>query len=235
MVLDGPIAHLASQLEILEEGRIPPDGSDPNPYLALHFDQGHPLFPVGPTTLYLAVGLYRPPSGLRSLAATRLVSLPVLLAPSRWGGGTQIESRLQAYARSHGSSWDWQGDSGHRVSCFARVLDALNPPARLTNFRTTPKADWYAASKAGHEFGDLAEEGAFYAGRGAPLDCEQRVIVQPGELLLIDNVRAIHGRVGTRAAGELHQFLIGRTGCTPMDAHLIRRWLAATLAGRPAA
>jgi hypothetical protein len=69
----------------------------------------------------------------------------------------------------------------------------------------------------------------------APSDREQRVILQSGDLLLIDNVRAIHGRMGTRAAGDLHQFLIGRPGCAPMDAHLIRQWLTATLAGGPAA
>jgi hypothetical protein len=235
MVLTGPVARCAEQLEILEESPIPPMASDPNPYLALHFDQGHPLFPIGPTPLYLMVGLCRSPTTPESQAATRLVSLSALLTQRTWGSPADIEHRLEAYAESHGSSWDWQGESGHRVSCFARVLDALSPEPRLTNFRITPRADWYSASKAGHEFANLEEESRFYNWCGVPLDCEQRVTLSPGDLLVIDNVRAIHGRVGARAGGELHQFLVGLATCASSEADRIRRWLTALLAGERAA
>lgn len=46
-----------------------------------------------------------------------------------------------------------------------------------------------------------------------------------GELLVIDNVRAVHGRFGKRQPEEIHQFLYGvRTG-TPEDIDAFRSGL----------
>jgi hypothetical protein len=38
---------------------------------------------------------------------------------------------------------------------------------------------------------------------------ERRVVLGPQELLVIDNLRTAHGRLGRRREGELHQLCLG--------------------------
>jgi len=123
------------QLQILDESWLPPPGDETSLFLALHFDHGHPLFPIGSADLCLYVALYLPAVAKTAVAATRVAAVDGFRVEHGWGSVNQIEHRLSNYAQSHGSSWDWDGDSGHRVSCFARILDALRPPHRLTKFR----------------------------------------------------------------------------------------------------
>lgn len=222
--------ELCARPQLLEESWLPPPGGESTPFLALHFDWGHPLFPTPTNTVYLFVVLYMPSDRGPSTAATRVVSLESLLAQRNWGHRDAIEERLRNYAQSHGSGWDWDGDSGHRVSCFARILDALNPPHRLTNYRTTPREHWYAASRAGHEFDELADEEEFYRLCGAPLDAvERRVVLQPGDLLVLNNVRTIHGRIGCRGSQEVYQWLYGVRDVPDGRAVAVRRWLVGVL------
>ena len=223
-------AILNSGQDFLDECWLPPPGGDPNSFLALHFDFGHALFPLAPADVHLFVALYLPPSSAGVSAATRVVSIEDIGSQRHWGSRVDIEERLWSYARSHGSSWDWDGDSGNRTSCFARVLDALRPPHRLTNFRTTPHEYWYEVSQAGHEFGAPSDEAAFYASCGVALETiEQHFVVQPGQLLILNNVRTVHGRYGVRRPEELYQFLLGVRHVHPKKAVLIREWLATIL------
>ncbi len=218
--------HLPAKLEVLEYARIPPEGGEDSSFLGLHFDWGHPLFPRRPETLYLFLGLYFAPDQEPGTAITRVVPLAKLLAQRSWGSFDFVEQRLAAYARSHGSSWDWEEDSGHRVSCFARILDALNPEPRLTNFRTIPREKWYAVSHAGHEFENAEDEEAFYASSGLLLkEVEERFVLQPGDLLVLNNLSTIHARLGARRPGELHQYLFGLRDVSPSQSVVIRHWL----------
>lgn len=224
--------HLPTKLAVLESARIPPEGGQATPFLGLHFDWGHPLFPHRPETLYLFGALYFPPDQQPGTATTRVVPLARLLAQRSWGSADSVAQRLFAYARSHGSSWDWEADSGHRVSCFARLLDALNPQPRLTNFRAIPRAQWYAVSQAGHEFENAEAEAAFYTANGLRLsEAEARFVLEPGDLLVFNNVSTIHGRLGTRRPGELHQVLFGLRAVPASQSVVIRRWLTDQLSG----
>lgn len=226
-LLDG---ILNSGQDFVDECWLPPPDGDPNDFLALHFDFGHALFPLAPADVHLFVALYLPRSSARASAATRVVRIEDIRSQRRWGSRECIDERLWSYAGSHGSSWDWDGESGNRTSCFARVLDALCPPHRLTNFRTTPPERWYEVSQAGHEFGALCDEAAFYASCGVALEpIEQPVVLQPGQLLVLNNMRTVHGRDGTRRPGELYQFLLGVRGVPPDKAVLIRHWLTTVL------
>lgn len=193
----------------------------------MHFDLGHPLFPRHPADLCLYVALYLPADGRPSAAATRVAAIDAFRRTGGWGSVAGIERRLRRYAQSHGSSWDWEGDSGHRVSCFARIIDALCAPHRLTNFRTTPRDRWYEASAAGHEFQSLEAERAYYASCGIVLgDIEEQVVLRPGQLLVINNVRSVHGRVGRRVPGEVCQFVVGARQVAPGNASVLREYLA---------
>lgn len=221
---------LNSGQDFLDECWLPPPGGDPNSFLALHFDFGHALFPLVPADVHLFVALYLPPSSAGASAATRVVRIEDIRSQRRWGSRANIEERLWSYASSHGSSWDWDGDSGNRTSCFARVLDALCPPHRLTDFRTTSPERWYEVSHAGHEFGALFDEAAFYGSCGVALEpIEQHLVLQPGQLLVLNNVRAVHGRYGSRRPEELYQFLLGVRRVHPEKAVLIRDWLTTVL------
>ncbi len=235
-MLDGDpiLAQLdSSRLVVLGRSRIPPEVSgDASQFLALHFERGQPLFPTKPETLYLFLALFMSPDQPASRASTRIASVEGLFAECRSAEVRDVEAKLRGYGASHGSSWDWDGDSGGRVSCFARVVDALAPEPVLTNFRQIPKDQWYERSKAANEFESLEEEREFYLKRGLDLDAvEHAVVLKPGELLLINNVRAVHGRGGEREPEELHQFLIGIPDVPPEEAGIVRRWLTSTAAG----
>jgi len=220
-----PCAELLSQLQLLGHARIPAE-SEPSPFLALHFDRGHPLFPTRGETLYLYAGFYFPRHQRPGTAVTRIVPLRKLLAQRAWGEPGRIEQRLRAYALSHGSSWDWDRDSGNRVSCFARILDALGSAPKLTNFQEIQKDRWYSASRAGHEFESDIEEQDFYQSFGLRLeDVEAHVVLRPGDLLVIDNVNAIHGRIGRRLSGEIEHFLVGMRNAPPATCASLRGWL----------
>jgi hypothetical protein len=79
------------------------------------------------------------------------------------------------------------------------------------------------------EFGSLAEERAFLAVRGLDVQrVEQEVLLEPGELLVFDNLTTAHGRIGVRAPGELHQLCLGYRGLDPARQAVLRdRVLAA--------
>jgi hypothetical protein len=181
----------------------------------------------------LYVGLYLPPDHT-STAVTRIVSIENLLARRSFGGRSEIELKLAHYALTHGSSWDWDRDSGNRVSCFARILDALSPEPRLTNFRETAKERWYAASRAGNEFENYQQELGFYRSVRLRLeDSEVEVTLKPGDLLVMNNVTTVHGRIGRREPHELVQFLVGLRRARISHGESIRLWLVDQLSEHP--
>lgn len=221
-----------SRLVVLQRSRIPPAGSGyASPFLALHFEWGQPLFPTKEETLYLFLALLMPQEEPASGTTTRIVSVERLVGQRSWGDADEVEKRLREYVASHGSSWDWDGDTGGRVSCFARIVDALAPEHVLTNFRQVPREQWYERSRAANEFGSLEEERAFYRERGVDVKAaECSMVMQPGELLVVNNVRAVHGRTGRRRVEELHQVLLGIRDVHPDEASVVRRWLIEQIA-----
>jgi alpha-ketoglutarate-dependent taurine dioxygenase len=62
----------------------------------------------------------------------------------------------------------------------------------------------------GLEFDSLSSELTFFARHGLRIhDAEIDIHLQPGELLLFDNLALAHGRRGTRQPGELRQRVFG--------------------------
>ena len=60
------------------------------------------------------------------------------------------------------------------------------------------------------EFDSLSSELAFFSSYGLRLhDAEIEIPLQPGELLIFDNLAVAHGRRGTRQPGELRQRVYG--------------------------
>jgi alpha-ketoglutarate-dependent taurine dioxygenase len=62
------------------------------------------------------------------------------------------------------------------------------------------------------EFDSLCAELSFFARHGLRIDdVEISVDLQPGELLVFDNLAFAHGRRGRRRPGELHQRMFGHS------------------------
>ena len=84
---------------------------------------------------------------------------------------------------------------------------ALHIPADVTGVRAVTRLVPLAALL---EFDSLSSELAFFARHGLRIDdAEIDINLQPGELLLFDNLALAHGRRGTRQPGELRQRAYG--------------------------
>lgn len=217
---------IVDEVSFLEHSSLPPRGGSTGPFLAFHYDRGHVLFPEHPETIVAFVALYFPNWHPPGDATTRIVPLTRLLANGGCGDCETVEKRLYDYALSHGSSWDWDTTSGGRVSCFARVLDALAANHRLTNFKETPKDRWYVASRGGNEFDGYDDEVKFYESFGLDIQSAQTCIkLRPGDLLVLNNIATIHGRRGVRQRGEIDQYLLGKHNVPIQESAGIRSWL----------
>jgi hypothetical protein len=110
------------------------------------------------------------------------------------------------------------------------VLDALSPRHKLTYFRSTAREQWYELSQAGDEFGSLADELRSMRRAGSPSKLwSVAFVLRPRQLLILNNVRAIHGRHGVHRPQELYQFILGARRVPPERAVFIRDWLTAVL------
>jgi hypothetical protein len=58
---------------------------------------------------------------------------------------------------------------------------------------------------------------------------EERIRIGPGELLIIDNIRCLHGRVGPRTPRELYQLLYGVKSASVSMIEAARDWIVEQL------
>ena len=103
-------------------------------------------------------------------------------------------SRFAAYGESHGT---WEVGTGYAEGILARIIEAvLGQPPVLPSVRADPNF------LCGTEFSTLTEETLFFSQRGLSVEAVViEVRLQPGELLLLDNLALAHGRQGSRAPG----------------------------------
>ncbi len=190
-------------LEVIGDFVIPPAGGAPSRnFQTLHFDFGLPLVPVLSadvarfTALHVAVGM--PASN----AVTRLVPLRGLLADHSWPDLAELVRRLAAYGRSHGARDD---GLGYTEGSLARLIEAaLGGSAVLPSVKRAPQF------LCGNEFSSIVDEMEFFSERGLRVEAhEVDICLQPGELLVFDNLMLAHGRRGVRRPGELHQRVFG--------------------------
>jgi hypothetical protein len=193
-------------------------------FQALHFDYGLPLIGSNEaqyepfdmfSVLYYPCNI-KPFSG----AVTRLVTLQNLHIKVDLDE-TVIESRIDNYVKHHGDGWlHPEPYNTKRISIYARVLDAvldlkqfeakIDCHSQNFFFPEETMASWELTDK------QLEMEYEFYKDSGIDLhQIEKRIILQPGQLLFIDNMRTIHGRLGFRRKKEIWQFLFGLERSSP--------------------
>lgn len=199
----------------------------PRTFQALHFDMGQPLVPDWSQSIYLVLALFRPPDSQPSIAETRVVHLPRLLAQRTFGPRPLVQERLIDYVRRFGDGWvEPQAVNTLRLACFARFLDAVTGRHELTGCVDYTTGQWFS------ETGRDAEtaEAEYYSACGLDIRAaEERIRVGPGELLIVDNIRCVHGRVGPRVPREIYQLLYGVKSASPSMIEAGRDWIVEQL------
>jgi hypothetical protein len=218
-----PANEAGAPIEVIGDFVVPPpEGAPSRDFQTLHFDFGVPIVPPAPADVARYTALHVPRAAAWSAEAfTRLVPLRTLLGSRRWPDHDELVRRLAAYGDSHGA---WTLGAGYAEGSFARIIEAaLGQELVLPSVRSDP------GFLCGTEFLTLADETRFFAQRGLPIDAVAiEVRLQPGELLLFDNLALAHGRRGTREPGELHQRVFGHRALHPQDQIEFRdRFLAA--------
>jgi len=202
--------------ELIGDFVLPPhEGPQTREFQTLHFDFGLPLDPKVEHDVARYTALYVVADRDRVSAVTRLVPLAGLLAQRRWPSGSELVRRLIAYGSTHGA---WDDASGYVEGSLARLIEAAaGASPRLPSVKAEPEF------LCGLEFDRLEAELAFFAHHGLRVEPVQvEVALQPGELLVFDNLAFAHGRRGIRQPGELHQRVFGHRRLNPSAQRRLR-------------
>jgi Taurine catabolism dioxygenase TauD, TfdA family len=198
----GAAAGLAD-LAVIGDFLLPPiDGQATREFQTLHFDFGLPIDPKLEQDVARYTALHIPSGTGCISAATRLVPLARLLSQRMWPPFAELLGGLIAYGRTHGA---WDDARGYVEGSLARVVEgAAASSPRLPSVKADP------GFLCGTEFDSLRSEVAFFEQHGLRVkDVEVEVDLQPGELLVFDNLALAHGRRGSRRPGELRQRVYG--------------------------
>ena len=203
-------------LSVIGDFVLPPfDGGETRDFQTLHFDFGLPLDPKIEGDIAHYTALHIPADVTDVHAVTRLVPLAALLAQRSWPPPVELLERLRSYGRTHGA---WDDEEGYVEGSLARIVEAATAerPPTLPSVKAEP------GFLCGLEFDSLSAELAFFAHHDLRIhDAEIDIDLQPGELLLFDNLALAHGRRGTRQPGELHQRVFGHR-LQPADQRKLR-------------
>lgn len=196
----------------------------------LHFDMGMPLAEGKNQLLVTHVAIYLPAATTgRTSARTRLVELSGLLSHLNLSA-QELEHRLVDYVGRYGDGWG--GINTRRLACFARLLDAVTGGMEVADETDRTVGQWFRSDA--HLSSEVAHqlEMSFFARKGIDLGrAEVDVRLKPGDLLLLDNTRVIHGRVGRRRAREVCNFMFGVPHANAVDIAALRRFLTNTMVG----
>jgi hypothetical protein len=189
-------------LEVVGDFTIPPPHARCRDFQALHMDFGLPVVPDGPSDVARFTALHVERGAAPTTALTRIVPLRQLLSQRAWVEPERLRERLRRYGQANAGSGDARR-AGYAEGIFARVVEAADDSPTLP-------CSGDAGFLCGLEFESLAQERCHFAERGLDLDrVEQRVLLCPGQLLLLDNLATAHGRLGIRKPLELHQLCVG--------------------------
>ncbi len=217
-------------LSIIGDFVIPPvDGASTRDFQTLHFDFGLPLDPKVAQDIARYTALYVPPDIADVQAATRLVPLMALLGQRAWPPPVELVERLASYGRTHGA---WDDDVGYTEGSLARIIEAA---ATSSGSPILPSVKVEPDFLCGLEFDSLSSELAFFSSYGLRIaDAEIEMALEPGGLLVFDNLAVAHGRRGTRQPGELRQRVFGHHLQPAAQIELRDRVLTAFYAAQPA-
>jgi hypothetical protein len=211
--------------------RIPQcPGMEDATFQALHFDYGAPVLHVPGSSQYtcLFTAIYFPFGEREGEAETRLLNLSPFLQEACPDLLRAMSSGLANYARLHGDGWEHPSPfRTGRLACFARFLDAASDAPQLGHFFNQGTWEWFRAGASSATGADeLAREADWFTSWGLSLERhEQRVCLQPGELLVIDNLRTCHGRLGSRRMSEVYQMMAGVWDTSETDCRDYGRFL----------
>lgn len=233
------------RIQLAKADQIPVcDDVQASNYQVLHFDMGHPFAEDADPLFVSHAGIYRSPrprdiEAFNNLAAsngtppisepyaeTRIVGIEGLssLPPSA------ISERLADYASTHGDGWG-EHNSG-RIAAGVRLLDALSDAPSLQAERDKTVGQWFNDGTKVHEAAAFEKEAAFFAEHDIDLEAvEECVFVEPGQLLIMDNVRTMHGRSGHREVREVFNFMFGVEAIDTDDIQALRQYIGNLLAG----
>jgi hypothetical protein len=184
------------ELEVVGEFTVPPLGALRRDFQPLHIDFGLPIGGSQAADVARFTALYIDRDHPATAAWTRVVPLRALLGRREWRDDVTLLERLRRYVASEAGSARAEGILGRLVEAAddTRALPSTADPEFL----------------CGMEFASLSEERAHFAKHLLDLDAvERRVLLGPGELLVVDNLATAHGRVGVRRPEELHQLCAG--------------------------
>ncbi len=188
-------------------------------FQALHFDMGQPFFSDISQTMYTTIGLYFPKEKKFGTAKTRVLNLKNFFTNKNLSS-KKIEERILKYVKNHGDGWD--DVNSYRISCFARIVDAITNSNDLISYRDKTMAQWFD--------GNIQNEYDFYKIRGFDLEkLEEQIQLEPGQLLILDNTRVAHGRIGKRKAKEIYQMMFGIKEVVPKNIDRFRINLVSNL------
>ncbi len=191
-------------MSIIGDFVIPPiAGEATRDFQTLHIDFGLPLDPKIAQDVARYTALHIPADVASVRAATRLVPLSALLRQRSWPQPAELVDRLTSYGRTHGA---WDDDRGYTEGSLARIVEGAAAPRSPTLPSVKVELDFLC----GLEFDSLSSELAFFSRYGLRIrEAEIEIPLQPGELLIFDNLAVAHGRRGTRQPGELRQRVFG--------------------------
>ncbi|HEV3000918.1 MAG TPA: hypothetical protein VGW75_09295 [Solirubrobacteraceae bacterium] len=198
-------------------------------FQVLHFDMGLP-FADGPDQLLVThVGIYLPATTAHAVTArTRLVELGSVLADKGLDVDA-VERRILDYARRHGDGWAEYNT--YRLACFVRIVDALAESPELGGQVDKTVGQWFLQDEELDAVAAHAQETAFYSRHGIDIGPREReVALAPGQLLVLDNTRVVHGRVGQRRAREVYNFMFGVPAVGGDDVAALRRHICELVA-----
>ncbi len=215
-------------LSVVGDYMVPPlDAGETRDFQTLHFDFGLPIDPKIDLEVARYTALYIPADIAGVRAITRLVPLVALLGQRSWPPPSELVRRLTTYGQTHGA---WDDDNGYVEGSLARIVES----ATAWHSPLLPSVKIEPGFLCGLEFNGLLAEVAFFERHGLHVDdVEFSVDLQPGELLVFDNLAVAHGRRGSRQPGELSQRMFGHSLQPAAQKRLRNEVLAAFYSTQP--
>lgn len=221
--------NFLDKIRLAKRDQIPVcDDSVETSFQALHFDMGQPMFSEEPQNMFMITGLFIPKKETPKTAKTRVINIRGLFNDSKkFGTKKEVEEKIVDYVKKYGDGWAYPDKVNTcRISCFARVVDAVAGTNELADYFDKTMAQWFQDPNNKDGGASKVMEKKFYAERGIDLDSiEEDIVIKPGQLLIVDNMRTAHGRIGKRNAKETWQFMYGVSNATPSEIGTFRKEL----------